>query len=264
MSPHFKESHQIAVSAFREGDVLLPCFIPANTSPQSCYRVKWTKRAADHSTKLSVILARPETPKFPDAEGVKWEGNGKENMSLSLTRLDKSDEGQYSCEIWQGWDCILVKNFSLKVKGNIAPFVLSILASFKFYFPNVLLYLNLITPLSDCKSLHPVRAAPSTPAALHCPVDKTPGQHQPQNVSWSILKGGTEIPILQSPDVSQLRESFGLDGLSLNITSVKLGDSGWYRCKYLLGQNLRCFDVKLQVRGEILKNNSLLSLLQLM
>ncbi|KAM4600564.1 uncharacterized protein ACJ7VT_020496 [Polymixia lowei] len=138
-------------------------------------------------------------------------------MSLSLTRLNKSDEGLYRCEIWQGWDSILVKNISLKQK--------------------------------DCKTLEPVKAAPNTEATLSCPLKTTSGQHQPQNVSWTVVKGGTERPIFQSPNIIHLRESIEAAEASLVIHSVKPGDSGWYRCKYLVGQSQHCFDMKLLVQA---------------
>ncbi|KAM4600563.1 uncharacterized protein ACJ7VT_020495 isoform 2-T2 [Polymixia lowei] len=140
-------------------------------------------------------------------------------MSLSLTRLNKSDEGLYRCEIWQGWNSILVKNISLKPK--------------------------------DCKTLEPVKAAPNTEATLSCPLNTTSGQHQPQNVFWTVVKGGTENPIFQSPNIIHLRESIEAAEASLVIHSVKPGDSGWYRCKYLVGQSQRCFDMKLLVQDPL-------------
>lgn len=41
------------------------------------------------------------------------------NLSLSLRDIRKSDEGLYSCKVWQGWSCVMVKNITLKVKGKI-------------------------------------------------------------------------------------------------------------------------------------------------
>lgn len=41
------------------------------------------------------------------------------NLSLSLRDIRKSDEGLYSCKVWQGWNCVMVKNITLKVKGKI-------------------------------------------------------------------------------------------------------------------------------------------------
>lgn len=87
--------------------------------PKSCYRVRWMKSTPDARQKED-ILARPKTPNIQDAERVKWEPDGNGHMSLFLTRIQKSDEGLYCCEIWQGWDRILVKKISVKVKGKIA------------------------------------------------------------------------------------------------------------------------------------------------
>lgn len=110
------------MSATPEEDAVLPCSLPADTGPESCHRIKLTKHAAYSQPK--VIFARPETSKFPDGEHVQWRANGNGEMSIYLTRVSKSDEGLYSCEIWQGWDCIVAINISLKVKGNITQSVL--------------------------------------------------------------------------------------------------------------------------------------------
>ncbi|XP_070823491.1 CXADR-like membrane protein [Chaetodon trifascialis] len=197
------------VIASQEDDAVLPCFNSTVMNPKSCYRVKWIKHGTD-LRHMEVILARPKTPKIQDAERVKWEADGKGQMSLFLTKLQKSDEGLYSCEIWHGWDCILVKNISLKVK--------------------------------ECKVLQAVKTAPGRPINLSCSVDMTSGQQGPQDVSWVMLKGGNPVP------VNSTRAE--INGTSLAIHSVNYSDSGWYRCKYMLGQALRCFDVYLQVQED--------------
>ncbi|XP_051261574.1 uncharacterized protein LOC127366560 isoform X2 [Dicentrarchus labrax] len=193
-----------SVSAPQEEDVALPCFNSSVMKPESCNRVKLIKFATD-SSQVKVILARPQTAKFPDAEHVKWQRDEKGQISLFLTKLQKSDEGQYSCEIWQGWDCIHFKNISLKVK--------------------------------ECKVLQAVKAAPSTPINLTCPVDI-----KPQNISWVMLKGGSPVSV-NSKRVK-------MNGTSLTIQSVNYGDGGWYRCKYMLEKSQRCFDINVLVQEE--------------
>lgn len=107
--------------ATQEEGIVLPCF--DLNAMESCFRAKWIKRATD-GTSMKVILAWPKTPEIQDAERVKWERDGNGHMSLFLTKVQKSDEGLYSCEIWHGWKIIHVKNMSLKVKGKIAHFIL--------------------------------------------------------------------------------------------------------------------------------------------
>lgn len=115
------------VSASKEEDAVLSCFNSSVMMDPECYRVKWTKNET-HPSQMKVILVRPVTSSFPDASRVKWGADGNGQMSLFLTKSQKSDEGCYICEIWKGWDRILAKSFSLKVKGNISQFRLVILA----------------------------------------------------------------------------------------------------------------------------------------
>nr|XP_046256678.1 uncharacterized protein LOC124065375 isoform X2 [Scatophagus argus] len=88
------------VIAYQGEDVALPCFNFNGTDPKSCYRIRWMKSATD-TRQIKVILARPKTPKIQDDERAKWEADGNGKMSLFLTKLQKSDEGLYNCEIWQ-------------------------------------------------------------------------------------------------------------------------------------------------------------------
>ncbi|XP_039663225.1 uncharacterized protein LOC120563155 [Perca fluviatilis] len=196
------------VNASPEEDVVLPCFNVSVMDPKSCYRVQLIKYTTNTS-QVKVILARPKTHNLQDAKRVKWQANGNGQMSLYLTKLQKSDEGLYRCEIWQGWDSVSVKNISLKVK--------------------------------DCKTLQTMKAAPSTPVNLNCPVDTTSGQG-PQNISWAIVKGGIPVSVNSKRIV--------IDGTSLVIQSVNYHDSNWYRCEYVLGQTLRCFEINLRVQVE--------------
>ncbi|XP_078108016.1 uncharacterized protein LOC144519008 [Sander vitreus] len=195
------------VNTSPEEDVVLPCFNLSVMDPKRCYRVKLVKYATNTS-QVKVILARPKTHNLQDAKRVKWQADGNGQMSLYLTKSQKSDEGLYGCKIWQGWDCVSVKNISLKVK--------------------------------DCKFLQAVKAAPSTPVNLNCPVDTTSGQG-PQNISWAIVKGGNPVSVNSKRLV--------INGTSLAIRSVHYSDSNWYRCNYVLGKKLRCFEINLRVQA---------------
>nr|XP_019948399.1 PREDICTED: uncharacterized protein LOC109633199 [Paralichthys olivaceus] len=145
------------VLASREEDVTLPCVDANVTDPKSCYRVRWIKYSADAGQK-KVVMAWSH--KSQQAERVKLKVDGEKQMSLLLTNVQKSDEGLYSCEMCQGWDCELVRNISLRVK--------------------------------DCKLLPAMNAAPSAPIKLDFPVDVT---SRPQNISWLLLKGGQPLPL---------------------------------------------------------------------
>ncbi|XP_034466770.1 junctional adhesion molecule-like isoform X1 [Hippoglossus hippoglossus] len=147
------------VTAYLEEGATLPCVNANMTDPKSCYRVRWMKHSTD-TGRMEVVLAWPHKSQLTLtltqlAKRVKWKVDGEGQMSLLLTKVQKSDEGLYSCEMCQGWDCTLVKNTSLVVK--------------------------------DCKVLQAITARPSKPIKLNCRVDVTP---RPQNISWFLVKGG--------------------------------------------------------------------------
>lgn len=98
-------------------DVALKCFDSNTPDLKSCHRGRWIKYDVNNR-RVEVILAPHKTKKAQDAGRVKWTPGENGHMSLVLTKLQKSDEGLYGCEIWEGWDCLLVKNISLKVKGK--------------------------------------------------------------------------------------------------------------------------------------------------
>ncbi|KAK9513646.1 hypothetical protein VZT92_027162 [Zoarces viviparus] len=195
----------VTVFASKYEDIVLPCF--ENYRTKSCDRVKLIKYATDAS-QLKVILARPNTPKLQDAQRVKWDAD--RNLSLFLTKTLASDEGLYGCETWHGWDCIHVKNISIKVR--------------------------------DCKTLQAVKASPGAPVNLNCPVDVTSGQQGAQNISWAMLKGGNRKPLDS--------ERVEMNGASLAIQSVHDSDTGWYTCEQVFGQTQRCFEIYLRVKVE--------------
>lgn len=110
-----------AVSAHKGEDARVPCFNSTVMDPKSGYRVRLVKYATDASQ--IVMFAWPNNNQ--DAKRVKWSRDGIE--SLRLMNVTKSDEGLYSCEVCQGWECMLVKYISLKVKGKITHFLLPVL-----------------------------------------------------------------------------------------------------------------------------------------
>ncbi|CAB1416776.1 unnamed protein product [Pleuronectes platessa] len=195
----------LTVTAFREEDATLPCVKAITTDPKSGYRFRWMKHSAD-TGRMEDVLTWP--PKSQVAKRVKWEEDEEGQMSLLLTNVQKSDEGLYSCEMCQGWDCTLVKNTSLVVK--------------------------------DCKVLPALKATPSTPIRLNCPVAET---SRPQKISWFLVKGGE--PLSLPSDRVQVNL------ISLVILSVREGDTGWYRCSYTDQQTQRCFDMKIQVQDAV-------------
>ncbi|XP_029133787.2 junctional adhesion molecule-like isoform X1 [Labrus bergylta] len=202
------------VAATLQEDVVLPCFISNLTDPKSCYRIKWMKNTSGANQK--VILARPKTTNIRDAERVKWETNGRGETSLILTKLQKSDEGVYTCEICKGWACSIVKNITLIVK--------------------------------QCKSLTAMKEPPGKSVNLNCHVNMTSGQQGPLKIFWQMLKGDNPVNITS--------KAVGMNGRSLTIQSVNSSDSGWYRCKYMLGQTQRCFEIKLQVENVVVTSTS--------
>ncbi|XP_035799368.2 uncharacterized protein LOC111588828 isoform X2 [Amphiprion ocellaris] len=145
------------VSGHQEGDIVLSCLNPNVMDPKSTYRVQW-KKYVTNTSRMEVIFMWPQ--KRQNAKRMKWEADGGGKGGLYLSKLQKSDEGLYSCEIWQGWGIVLSKNISLKVK--------------------------------DCKALPPVTAAPGTSVRLNCPLNVTSGR---QNVSWMMLKGNKHVSV---------------------------------------------------------------------
>ncbi|CAJ1061679.1 uncharacterized protein LOC117822274 isoform X2 [Xyrichtys novacula] len=136
--------------------------------PKSCYRAQWIKNDAGQKR---VVLARPKMPDVKYAERAKWEADKPGQMSLVLTKLQRADEGMYSCEICKDWDCTLVRNITLKVKY--------------------------------CTVLEAVRAADETPVSLPCSVGVTSGQQGPQNISWERVKGDNTVPVVSETAKSE-------------------------------------------------------------
>lgn len=97
-------------------DVALECLDSNTPDLKSCHRGRWIKYK--NNRQVEVILSLHKTKKAQDTGRVKWTPGEDGHMSLVLTKLHKSDEGLYGCEIWEGWDRLLVKNISLKVKGK--------------------------------------------------------------------------------------------------------------------------------------------------
>ncbi|XP_029958682.1 uncharacterized protein LOC115396795 isoform X2 [Salarias fasciatus] len=126
---------------------------------ERCYQVKVTKYTSDKKTMVIFMWPKKNQP----SKRMSWESNGNGLMFFHLKNLQKSDEGTYSCEIWQGWDLVLMKNMTLKVK--------------------------------DCKTRPAVKVKLDSSVRLQCSVDITPEKQRPQNVSWAKLKGLHHEPV---------------------------------------------------------------------
>ncbi|XP_041845042.1 uncharacterized protein LOC121642391 isoform X2 [Melanotaenia boesemani] len=174
------------VLASKDEDVALLC-LNSNVTDLKSHRVRWIKYAtAEHSEK--VIFEGPKKSQGDERVTVEVNENGQ--FHLSLKTLQKSDAGFYSCEIWERWERVHVKNISLKVK--------------------------------DCRALEAVKAAPKTFVQLNCQVNIPSEVQTPVNISWAVLKGNTPVPVDS--------EKVKMNGTFLTFPSVTTSDSGWYRC----------------------------------
>ncbi|XP_072251154.1 uncharacterized protein [Leuresthes tenuis] len=146
--------------------------------------------------------------KSRDYKRVKFRTNEDGKTCLFIKNLQKSDAGWYGFEIWEGWDVVQHQNISLKIK--------------------------------DCKTLQSVKAAPGGLVKLICQENAKSGWQELSNVSWVMLKGEKDVHI-ESERVQK-------NGTFLAIQSVAVGDSGWYRCNYMLRETKHCSDINLHVQ----------------
>lgn len=143
------------VSASVKGNVSFYCF-DSKLDTQSCYRVKWVKYNMSNVVSPKVILRWPYSSNPPVGDNrFKWMED-KQSKYLLLTKVEKKDEGLYSCEIFRGWERIVARNFSLKV--------------------------------TDCDTTAK-NASPGSDFMLNC------SEASPQNVSWFILRGGNAVAL---------------------------------------------------------------------
>ncbi|XP_061574297.1 uncharacterized protein LOC133440964 isoform X1 [Cololabis saira] len=194
------------VSASKHEDVSLSCLESDITDPESSYRVRWTKKTTE--TDEVVIFEWPGKSK--DEKRLKLEENGKGQRCLFLKNLQKSDEGEYICKIFKGWDEFDVRKLFLKVK--------------------------------ECRILQAVKAVPGKAVVLNCSVNTPPGLQGPLNTSWVMVKGSNEVSV----DIERAQ----VNGTCLTFQSVADSDGGWYRCTYLHGQSQRCSDTHLLLQAE--------------
>lgn len=103
------------VSGVKEEDAVLSCLNSSVMDPKSSHRVRWLKISADSSHEI--IFEWPKSSQ--EVERVSLKDDGKGQKCLHLKSLQKSDEGLYRYEVWEGWNIVQVKNISLKVKGKV-------------------------------------------------------------------------------------------------------------------------------------------------
>ncbi|XP_047454903.1 uncharacterized protein LOC125016449 [Mugil cephalus] len=143
------------VSTFKEEDVTLSCFNKSQTEPGQ--RIRWMRYDAD-AEKPRDIFVWPKKAQDGPQLNERVDGNGQ--GQLFLREIQMSDDGLYKCEVWEGWDVLLVKEVSLKVKA--------------------------------CKVLQTVKAVPGTDVKLSLPVNIT---SRAFNISWGMVKGDKAVPI---------------------------------------------------------------------
>lgn len=110
------------------------------------------------------------------------------------------------------------------------------------------MFLKRNAPFSECKGLQAVKVVKGDTVTLSCPLDDTmatlPG---PINVSWVMIKAAKPLPIAS--------ERAEVNGTSLSFRSVVEEDASWYRCNYSLGDVHHCYDINLQVQGQVLSHH---------
>ena len=226
------------LSAVKQEDVALFC-LDSNVSSS---RGRLIKYATDATGTTRVVFEWPSR----DDKRVKLRTNEDGKTCLFLKNLQKSDAGLYGFEIWEGWNVVQHQNISLKIKGK--NYFLYLL----FYRKISLIYRMFFKNLSDCKTLQSVKAAPGGLVKLMCRANATSGRQGLSSVSWVMLKGDKDVHIKS--------ERVQKNGTFLAIQSVAVGDSGWYRCNYMLGETKHCSDINLHVQGLIFNISFVLSL----
>ncbi|KAM9310845.1 uncharacterized protein KZ484_026657 isoform 2-T2 [Pholidichthys leucotaenia] len=152
----------VTVEATQGEDAALSCFNSTDPDPKSSDRFRWIKFS--NTNRMEDVFKWPTGINNDGRVKLERDGNGK--MYIFLKNVQKPDEGLYSCEMCQGWDCVLVKNISLKI--------------------------------NDCKRLSSVKVGPGTYAQLNCQMNSIPGQQEPQNITWAMQKGKNKYVSVES------------------------------------------------------------------
>lgn len=94
----------------------LPCFFTIPPGKVHSFRVKWVKYTPG-MTQPKVILLWPPSTSSPN---YKWDSDSLNlgNLSLTLKNVNMTDAGLYGCFAWDGWQCLIARNVTLKVRGE--------------------------------------------------------------------------------------------------------------------------------------------------
>ncbi|KAI1886088.1 hypothetical protein AGOR_G00210420 [Albula goreensis] len=224
------------VSTALGGAAVLPCSFQGFSTETRCYRMKWGLYPSNKQS--NTVLIWPKLPLVPDFVSLlgeratfQWgeEGVKVGNLSLSLREVEKTDSGTYTCEVWDGWQCLMAKNVTLKVK--------------------------------DCDVGKTIIGQPNTTVTLPCPLRNSTGRNT--NITWYLVTGEHASLILQHPPSSsdpnssrplplhgRARFSGNLDlrEASLTVIELQTTDTNWYRCNVLMGEKHYCHEVRLHVK----------------
>ncbi|XP_028837440.1 uncharacterized protein LOC114791080 isoform X2 [Denticeps clupeoides] len=221
----YTHSHKVMWS---DEATYLPCSV--KSAYQQQYRVKWTKVQPDGSSR-KIIAAWPESPKpvvqrdprvflMPGRGGVETG-----DASLILQNITSGDSGNYSCEVWVVWSCLLNASFTLNVK--------------------------------ECGWATAVKALQNSTVTLTCPV-RTGTESGITEVIWEAIEGKQPVRIARHPYLATDNVSVAAafvnkatvhpSNTSLTLNNMDENDYKWYKCTLRTDEEQYCYEINLKVR----------------